>query len=436
MKIKSFIVIGFMLSVILLMNRCEDEKPVPRDYPRLNTFPVTNISDSGALFTGEIYSVGIEDILEYGFVWGKTEHLLYEYSDKVILGTQQGTGTFSAFINSALVNGVTYWVRPYAKTSEHIVYGKALSFTSLGSLAPLITRFFPDSAAWGDTITIIGKRFSWIADKNIVKLNDKVCPVGSSTDTSVTVQVPTSINIKESLLSVTLEGNSSSYPVRKFRLIMPELTDFNPKQGRWGDTVLITGKSLMTSSYQGNSVKMGSSLCSFIRVKNDSVWIKVSGELSSVTNGLTLNLNGLTIVGKQNFQLLEPYFNFTPAEGTWGSKITLSGRFNAIVAKNSFYIGGQQATIANLNEVKAEIIVPSGLVSAESQIKYKATPFEIISANKFVLLPPQIVSFSPSSGGYNTLVTITGNNFGSSATPVVKFGNIQATVSSWNSTQI
>jgi hypothetical protein len=436
MKIKSFIVFAITIAVILLMNRCEDEKPVQRDYPRLNTFPVTNISDSGALFTGEIYALGIQEILEYGFVWGKTEHLMYEYGDKVILGTQQSTGTFTAFISSTLINGVTYWVRPFAKTSECIVYGKAISFTSLGSLSPLITRFFPDSAAWNDTITITGKRFSWVAAKNIVKLNDKVCPIISSTDSSVKVQVPNSLNVKENLLTVTMDGNTVTYPNKKFRLIMPEITDFKPKQGRWGDTILITGKCLITSSYQGNSVKIGSSSCSFIRVKNDSIWIKVPGDVSSNTAGLTVNLNGLTIAGKQNFQLLEPYFTFKPSEGTWGSKITLSGRFNGIAAKNSFYIGGLQATVSYSNEVKAEIIVPSGLVTAESQIKYKATPFEINSGSNFVLLPPQIVSFSPSSGGYNTLVTITGNNFGSSATPVVKFGNIQATVASRNSTQI
>ncbi|HEX2977487.1 MAG TPA: IPT/TIG domain-containing protein [Bacteroidales bacterium] len=392
MKIKSFIVFAVTLPVLFLINRCEDEKAVPRDYPRLNTFPVTNISDSGALVTGEIYAQGTQQILEYGFLWGKSELLLYGTNDMVILGAPQSTGSFTAFISSTLVKGTTYWVRPFARTTECIVYGNAISFTSLGSLAPLISGFYPDSAGWGDTITIRGKRLSWVPNKNVVKLNGITCYATRSTDTSVIVYVPNSLNIRESLLTVGIEGNTSTYNAKKFRLIMPELSDYNPKQARWGDTVLIKGKRLGTVNYSGNSVKFGTTNCSFIRVRDDSVWIKVPSEISTINNVLNLSINGITLTSGQSFQLLEPYFAFTPAEGTWGSRITLSGRFNAISSRNSFYINNSQAAVVSSNETKAEIIVPADLSSSASQIKYKATPFEINSVNKFVLLS-SIVNF-------------------------------------------
>jgi hypothetical protein len=76
----------FFIFIILLFNlsSCEEEKPEPRTYPRVNTFPVINITENGATFRGEIYEAGTEPITECGFVWDSYSDPRYNTSD--ILG--------------------------------------------------------------------------------------------------------------------------------------------------------------------------------------------------------------------------------------------------------------------------------------------------------------------------------------------------------------
>jgi hypothetical protein len=137
----------------------------------MNSLPVTNITDEGATFNADLYSLGTEKITEYGFVWGCNIDPTI-YNDKRILpGIPSEICVFSTEIKTTLTEGLEYTVKPYIITEEHVVYGKPVTFTSLGSLAPEITGFEPDSARWNDTLIIRGKNFSWVSSSNLVRLN-------------------------------------------------------------------------------------------------------------------------------------------------------------------------------------------------------------------------------------------------------------------------
>jgi hypothetical protein len=58
-----------------------------------------------------------------------------------------------------LQKGETYFVRAFVITADYMVYGKPVSFTSLGSTPPVIMEFPPLEATLGDTILLKGKYF-------------------------------------------------------------------------------------------------------------------------------------------------------------------------------------------------------------------------------------------------------------------------------------
>jgi hypothetical protein len=57
-KIKALACICLVIFPALFFSRCEDEDARPRTYPRVNTMPVSDITENGATFNAEIYSLG------------------------------------------------------------------------------------------------------------------------------------------------------------------------------------------------------------------------------------------------------------------------------------------------------------------------------------------------------------------------------------------
>jgi len=129
----------FLTGLCLLLTGCEDEA-VQRDYPRVRTLEVTNITSEGARFEAEIYEPGEGTISEHGFAWSLGTPNI-DYDNRVYLGPSEGTDRFSADISSALTEGATYKVTAFVKSGEYTVYGNNVEFRSLGSMGPVITGF-------------------------------------------------------------------------------------------------------------------------------------------------------------------------------------------------------------------------------------------------------------------------------------------------------
>jgi hypothetical protein len=426
--IHPIIFILLYLAAVFMLSNCEDDSPRPRSYPRINTMPVSEITANGAVFTAELYSLGTEVILNYGFVWAASEPNI-KSSNKILLGPRNETGIFSAAIVTNLQKDKEYTVKSFVQTADHIVYGIPVKFKSLGSGAPQVTGFKPSSAAWEDTLIVSGRNFSWVAGDNIVKLNNTICPALSSTDTTLKVLVSYELPDLKSVLSVTLSGNTGVFTKDTFRLIPPVLKDFNPKQARWGDTLILSGKGLSTFSYKSsNSVKLGPYLCILLNILNDSsIAVKIPYEINTIASDLSLLINGFTLPGNQSFQLKAPEFSFTPKEGTWGNTIKLDGNFNTIVSRNSVFFDDVQATIVTSSAKELKVRIPESLSKIKTNIVYNVTPFTVVSADTFRLEAPLISTFSPSAGPGGTAVEIKGKYFSISNTSVM-FGSARAVI--------
>ena len=428
--------IVIVVTSFVVLTGCEEKSPVPRDFPQLNTLEVANITSSGALFQAELTSMGTEPIVEMGFVWGQFGASLFS-DDKKEVDITASTGIFSAEIKAYLAKNTKYYVKAYVKTASLTVYGKSVEFVSLGSLAPEITGFEPKSAGWLDVITIRGRYFSPKIYNNDVKFNNIYCKVQSATDTTLTVIVDRTITQPTSNISVKVAGNITVYTSDVFRFIPPSVTDFYPKKAKWGDTIKITGSYLR--NFVGiDIVKIGNVGCTPVYQDGNSLLIiKVPYSINTLNSFLTVNMSGFVMMPSQQFELLTPGpFTFTPLTGTWGSTVTLTGQFNATTASNKVFFNSFEGTIVTSNSTSITVKVPDALNVYNPDIIYKSDPFQVVSTGKFLLTPPLLKSFSPVSGAGSTTVTIKGKYFGKINTPVVKFGTVAASVTSFNDSTI
>lgn len=129
-----------LISLLCLLVMCDKEEVTSRNYPRLKTLPVTEISSEGAKFNAEFRLRGDFKVVNYGFVWDETIDPTIEYSNRVINSENIQTDRFSQSIETNLKVGVYYYVRAFVETDDFTVYGENMYFLSLGSKSPEIKQ--------------------------------------------------------------------------------------------------------------------------------------------------------------------------------------------------------------------------------------------------------------------------------------------------------
>ncbi len=236
-----------VLLIVFSLTSCKKEHVATKEYPRLNTLEVTGINESGAIFNAEIISGNRAEIKEYGFVWDTSLTPEINSDDKLVKTGVPDNIKFSGNIHSALKKDIPYNVRAYVKTDKYLVYGKIVSFKSMGSDAPSVSSFSPESGTWGDTIKIKGKNFRYRMNGIVVKLGDIPATLISSTDTTINIVVPSVKNAEKVLLSVSIEGNNSVSGA-PFSYLIPVISAINPLTATFNDTVFIHGNNFITGA--------------------------------------------------------------------------------------------------------------------------------------------------------------------------------------------
>ncbi len=209
--------------ITILLSGCQEEKVSPREYPRLTTLEVTNITRSGAVFQAEVIYPGDGPITNHGFVWSDLSSPRLEFADRKSLGAKSGKGAFSVRVTSTLQKGKKYYVRSYATNSEYLVYGKEITFESQGSEPPVITEFSPQSGTIGDTVVIKGLGFSYLKTVNEVKFDTIKANIIALSDELLTIQIPHGLISKSPKAYVSVAGNMSSED--GFEITTPEIKD-------------------------------------------------------------------------------------------------------------------------------------------------------------------------------------------------------------------
>lgn len=168
---------------------CEDAEIAPKEYPFVIMEEVST-SEAGAKFSAKVTSLGNETILSHGFVWGDQPTPGIEVDDHKFIGSKLTTGDMVLEVNSGLMKGQTYYVRPFIKTKNFLVYGTGLSFTSEGSNQPEIHDFQPKFGSAGTSVEITGINFGFTAKSNTVQFGEYITEIDSATATTLYVKVP------------------------------------------------------------------------------------------------------------------------------------------------------------------------------------------------------------------------------------------------------
>jgi len=198
--IKVFIVALF--SAIILM--CQKEVISERDYPRLQTLKVTNITRSGVVFNAEIITEGDWEIIDHGFVWEESRALSLEFSEMVSLGPVQKIGKFSVKISTTIEKN--------------------------GDV--------------GDTITIIGNNYSRFIEKMVVEFGNHRSQITYLSGDTLNTIVPEYFDDTSTFIFVSILGNSTTSE-NTFLLNPPKIHSFEPVSGYQNDEITIIGKNFI-----------------------------------------------------------------------------------------------------------------------------------------------------------------------------------------------
>lgn len=427
---------GVVLCALLpVLTGCEDET-VKRDYPRVRTLEVTNVTKDGVTFIAEVYDEGNTGITEHGFTWALSTPDMNS-DERVCLGSFSGTGRFEAEITTTLAEGLIYEVCAFVKAGDYTVYGEKIKFTSLGSGAPEITGFVPHAAGWGDTVTVKGRKFSHLNITNKIYIDECVCWPFYASDTLLKFVLPVEVTKLQNSLSINMLGNVAMAG-EKLTLINPECYGFTPAMGHWGDTVTITGHHLSFIGLRPSDGMLfnGSATAKAVRSGAGSVSFLIPGAIRTVSSTVSVSYGPFSFSFPQSLTLLPPETDsFNPVEGTWGTTVRMYGRFNPVKEQSRFMFGGKQAQIISVSPDSAIVKVPEDLGEYSTTVTYQSEPFTSQFPGNFTLKRPEIITFSPAEGYVGQTIKIRGRFFKKDAT-TVNIGGSPAWVRSVNDTVI
>ena len=399
------ILIILCLINLLIFPGCREEEKY--EFPIIQTGEVVEITSTGVIFYGKILNDGDEKILDHGFVWDiNPDPLVNENSYIKSLGPVS-SDIFSAKITSAFISGQNYYLRAYVINDSHIIYGRTVSFKSLGSSTPTITGLFPETATWGDTLIITGANFSWKTDENKVEFGNFNAEVVDVEDSKLAVLIPEDLDTSNISIKLSYQ-NYSIVSDDKFSLIPPEIRSINPIKGTFGDSVNISGNYFNEGKTQFyfNDIE-----ASIISINNSEAIIRVPSGLEEGNVELKVIVAYQKAIYEQGFTSIAPRISgLSTIRGTWNDVVTIEG-------------------VNFSSEIAAKVRIPVNLLKLESIVNVEVNEQISKYPIKFRLQNIEIDSFDPKTATFRDVVKIRGLNFN----PVlsnnkVYFGEIEAIV--------
>jgi IPT/TIG domain len=221
----------YIVFFLVILIGCQEEI-TSREYPRLKTLKVSDISGTGATFSAEVIFRGNFETINYGFIWALYEDPSIDDNERVIFSGNLQTTKFSARIPTTLEKGETYYVKSFIQTDDYMVYGPDVKFLSLGSGAPEIEAIYPLRVFYSDTVSIYGNYFSNKKWGNVVTFSPLLRTALNApkyvfvSDSLIKVVIPTNIRDSLFVLSVSVVGERSNHSDTLY-FIPPTITGFS-----------------------------------------------------------------------------------------------------------------------------------------------------------------------------------------------------------------
>lgn len=389
MTIKNYILFGLLsFTSVMLFSTCNDNEVTPREYPRVKTLDVNEITSSGARFNAEIIFPGNGKIIEYGFVWDKSENPTIESSEKKILAQEISTGGFTSKISTTLEEGAIYYVRAYAKNDEYLVYGKNVSFESLGSGAPIIADFEPKQGTGGDTIRIVGENFSFQSSSNKVSFDQYESSVIWSTDTLLLCVAPKNVPSETTNIKIQIAGNQATTSREEFTFLTPKIISFSPIQGTFGDIVTIHGYNFNLRKEE-NIVMFEDAQAIVLSASNNSLTVSVPEGITKKLNKISVTVNLRTGQAENVYNIIPPSIEYiSPASQYINSTFNIKGNnFNPMLNGNKVILGNVQGQVLDATKTNLVVQINDSVYTSRSfPVEVRVAEQSVYSVGSLVLL--------------------------------------------------
>ena len=159
-------------------------------------------------------------------------------------------GSFETILTRNLIKDTTYIAKAYVISNGIINYGEQVEFVSQGGVDPVITKIVPDTAYYGDTISLIGYNFSTQAHFNKISFNELEAKVVSSADTLIKTIVPAPDWTWKASTKINLKlGDSQIESLDTFYLQGPQIDSVSSTTVLSGMTVKFYGKYFQDLHY-------------------------------------------------------------------------------------------------------------------------------------------------------------------------------------------
>ena len=349
---RSKLVTVLLVSSLGFLVHCDKDEVTARNFPRLKTLPVSEITPNGARFNAEIIFRGDFEVLNYGFVWSENENPTIENSDRVIFAENILSDNFSEIIETTLREDVSYFVRAFIETNNFIVYGENVGFVSLGSAGPELMDFLPKSGHVEDTLRLKANNFGRIKSNVEVNIDQIAAEIVGFEETELSVLVPNLLSSEKSTISVSVSGNTTSFE-DKFTLLKPVINTINPTSITFGSSVVIEGMNFDTRPNKITVSFIGADGTVFpaevISVTESRIETIVPTNIASKQSEISISMNNFEIIGNQIINIQNPLVSRVfPLSGKTLSEITIVGENFSPVASNN---------IVRIDEYPAEIVI-------------------------------------------------------------------------------
>lgn len=218
-------------------------------------------------------------------------------------------------------------------------------------------------------------------------------------------------------------------------LASPTLLQVVPAQGRAGTLVTLSGQRFGATA-AANVVRFNGVPTPVLSASATTLTVRVpAGATSGAVQVVTTEGAGR---GAQPFTIYQPptLTALTPAEGTPGSVITLTGsQFAPAPAQDTVWFGGVPAVVRQASATTLQVVVPAGALTGP--VRVATLGGQVESAQLFeVWYPPTLSGFSPGRGKAGDIITLAGSNFALAGRSTVTLGTGVAAVLAATSTSL
>jgi hypothetical protein len=309
--------------------------------------------------------------------------------------------------------------------------GSTTTWASFSVVAgPLISSLSPASAAVGSSITITGVNFGSTQGSGIVTFNGVTVAPTSWTAGSILVPVPAGATSGPVVVKVNgVSSNGAQFTVAQNL----QITSLSPASGPVGAVITITGNGF-GATQSSSSVKFNSRVATPITWSDSSITVAVP--IGAATGVVAVTVGGSSTSASFSIVLSPIISGLSPASGTVGSSITITGsNFGSAQVSSTVTFNGVAASPTSWNSGSIIVSVPSGATSGPVVVNVNG-----VSSNGAQFIVPrnlQITGLSQTAGAVGAVITISGSSFGATqGASIVKFGSTVATPVSWSDSSI